>query len=235
MTENRKSSPRSQTKDVVSVRVATASLHEPGRRSALLENHLQTPKARSAIPKHSSTFNKLVVRLAIDPTVKSIQYVETLPLLGQRVDVRMLVVERDDGQYAYDLVDERLARDLDLEGLVLLALEENFIKLVEIDRTQVNQQPQLSNCLRIWQNRNYSVADSARIAIEEALSAHGPLPIKKLGQIAGIASPFRAACALIWQGVLAIDISQSLDRDALVARTSDFLDQSVQLAAHARV
>jgi len=234
MTENRKSSPRSR-KDVVSVRVATASLHEPGRRNALIEDHIRTPKARSAIPKQSSTFNKLVVRLAIDPTVKSVEYVDSLPLRGDRVDIRMLVAERDDGKYAYDLVDERLARDLDLEGLVLLALEENFIKLVEIDRTQVNQQPELSNCLRIWQNRNYSVADSTRSAIEEALCAHGPLPIKKLGQIVGIASPFRATCALIWQGVLAIDISQPLDRDALVARTADFPDQSVQLAAHARV
>jgi hypothetical protein len=234
MTENRKS-PRSHTKDVVSVRVATASLHEPGRRRALLEDHVRTPKARCAIPKHSSTFNKLVIQLAIDPTVKSIVYVNSLPLLGERVDIRMLVVERDDGQCAYDLVDERLARDLDLEGLLLLALEENFIKLVEIDRTQVDQQPQLGNCLRIWQNRNYSVADSTHSAIEQALSAHGPLPIKKLGQIAGIASPFRVVCALIWQGVLAVDISQPFDRDALVARRADFLDQSTQVGPHAGV
>jgi hypothetical protein len=225
MNRNKKSRARRHAKDVGSVPNETARLSKPVRRDVVLPaDHIQSPKARTAIPNVSYNVNKLAIQLTIDPTVTSIEYLTSLPILGDSVSVEMIVAERQGGRTAYDFVDERPANDLDGDGLLLLALKNHLIELVEIDREQVDQQPRLSSALRIWRHRKCTVGDIKRKAIEDALEAHGPLSIRQLGRMVGLESPFRASCSLIWQGVLAIDIWQPLDRNAFVSRAAHFIE-----------
>jgi hypothetical protein len=164
---------------------------------------------------------KLAIQLTIDPTVISIEYLSSLPLLGESVSVEMIVAERDSGRTAYDFVDERPPNDLDGDGLLLLALKNHLIELIQIDRVQVDQEPRLRSALRIWRHRNCSVGQIQRREIEETLKAHGPLSIRRLGRMVGLESPFKASCSLIWHGVLAADVWQPFDRNAFVYRTID--------------
>src|ERR1700727_2478135 len=81
----------------------------------------------------SSNFRWLAVQLTLDPTVKSLKFVTSLPVGDEEVEVGMLVVERDEGSVAYDIVDERPHRDIDTEGLLLIALGKHGITRVEVD------------------------------------------------------------------------------------------------------
>jgi hypothetical protein len=223
MAEKRSSSARlSGPTNIAVTRIATA-VARPSRkrRSPPNADDSRTPKSTSAIPKRSRCFNSLVIQLSVDPLVRSIKYVDSLSALRRRVKVEMLVAERADGRFAYDLIDERSPRDLDEEGLVLIALQENGIGLIEVDRTQVNKEPQASNCLLIWKHRSHPVEGSARAAIDRALRKHGTLTIRELGEIAGVSHPMRTVCALAWKRLLAVDLSRQLDVEARVAKRID--------------
>jgi hypothetical protein len=192
----------------------------PTERSSEELDYLRTPKSQSPILKRSRSFNLLVVQLSIDPSVRSVRFIDSLPALGRRVTVDMLIAEHDDGKcFAFDLVDERRAvPDLDSLGLLLLALEENGISLVEVDRKRIGEEPRSSNCELIWRHRGYPVDDSTKAAILRALKKNGPLVIRKLAEIAGISQPIKTVCALAWKGIVAVDLTKQLDLDAQVDR-----------------
>jgi hypothetical protein len=203
-------------KGVGATRMAGAARPSDKRSSFTDADHLRTPKSSSPILRRSRSFDALVIQLSIDPDVRSIRYVDSLPAMGRRVKVEMLVAERDGQRFAYDLVHERQTRDLDSEGLLLLALEANNIHLVEVDREWINDEPRAHNCLMIWKNRSHPVDDSTRAAIVRALGKQGPVAIRKLGEIAGVSYPLKSVCALIWNGIVAVDLSDQLDLDAEV-------------------
>jgi hypothetical protein len=223
MTERRSSSARlSGPTSIGATRMTTAVVRPSSkRRSAPKADDFRTPKASSAIPNGSRCFNNLVIQFSVDPLVRSFKYVDSLSALRRRIQVEMLVAEREDGRFAYDIVDERPTRDIDAEGLLLIALEENGIGLVEVDRTQVNAEPRASNCLLIWKHRSHPVDGSARTAIDRALRKHGPLTIRELGEIAGVSNSMKTVCALVAKGALAVDISRRLDAEATVSRRID--------------
>jgi hypothetical protein len=54
--------------------------------------------------------------LTLDPTVKSLRFVTSLPVADEEVVVGMLVAEREEGSVASDIIDERPDRDIDSEG-----------------------------------------------------------------------------------------------------------------------
>src|ERR1700738_4505636 len=131
MTDKRSSSTRLLgPANIGATRIGTA-VARPSRkrRSPPDADGFRTPKSTSAIPRRSRCFNHLAIQLSVDPLVRSIKYVDSLSALRRRVKVEMLIAEREDGRFAYDLIDERPPRDLDEEGLLLIALEENCIGL----------------------------------------------------------------------------------------------------------
>jgi hypothetical protein len=202
--------------------MATAVIRPSRKRiSPPKADDFRTPKFSSAIPKRSRCFNNLALQLLLDPLVRSIKYVDSLSALRRRIKVEMLIAEREDGRFAYDLIDERPPRDLDEEGLLLIALQENCIGLIEVDRTHVNKEPRAANCLLIWNHRSHPVDDSARRSIDRALRKHGSLTIRKLGEIARVSNPMKTVCALVAKGALAVDLSRRLDAEATVSRRID--------------
>ena len=220
--------------NIGATRIATAVVRPSRkRRSPPDADDFRTPKSSSAIPKRSRCFNNLALQLSLDPLVRSIKYVDSLSALRRRVKVEMLIAEREDGRFAYDLIDERPPRDLDEEGLLLIALEENCIGLIEVDRTHLNKEPLAGNCLFIWKHRSHPVDGSARTAIDCALRKRGPLTIRELGGIAGLSNPIKTVCALAWEGVLAVDLSRQLDAEARVARRIDRHARPVHSTPHA--
>jgi hypothetical protein len=181
---------------------------------------VRSPKTISEIPSRTANFNKLAVQLSLDPTVRSLEYVESLWTQDCSVRIEMLVALRGDRRVAFDIVDERPIRDLDAEGLLLIALQQNRIDLVEIDRKGINIEPKASNCLRIWNSRR-RIDDGLRAAIEAALNENGSLSIRELGGRARLEDPLAVVRALIRDGMLQADLSLKLDADSLVALTSD--------------
>jgi hypothetical protein len=176
------------------------------------------PKATSAIPTGSANFEKLVVQLSVSGNVTSFEFVEALPVLGTRVNVEMLVATRQDGRFAYELVDERPVRDIDTEGLLLIALQQHGIRLVEVDTFRLDAEPEATNRALIWRCRDRPVASNVRKAVEAALIRHGPLPARTLGKILELPDPLPILCALACQGAVGLDLSRKLNQRTRVVR-----------------
>ena len=133
---------------------------------------------------------RLAVQLALDPGVRSLSFVGSLPLAGEDIDVRMLVAEHDDGCIAYDIVDERDDRDIDTEGLLLIALDQHGVTLRATDSLSISAQPFARNCERIWEYRVLDVNHRLRARIERALGRER-LSVRELGRSAGSTSGAR--------------------------------------------
>ncbi|WGD53223.1 hypothetical protein QA641_04665 [Bradyrhizobium sp. CB1650] len=175
------------------------------------EVRLQWPKATSAIPAGSANFENLVVQFSVSASVRSFEFLASLPVFGTRVAVEMLVATRHDGRFAYELVDEMPVRDVDTEGLLLIALQQRGIRLVEVDAFRLNAEPEATNRALIWRCRDRPVESRVKRAVEAALIQHGPLPARTLGSILELPDPLPTLCALACQGTVGLDLSHKLN------------------------
>ena len=176
-------------------------------------------------PKRSRNFDKLAIQLSLDNDVNWLEYVQILPLpeFNVHVTVEMMVADRGDGRVAFDLIDERSPRDIDADGLLLLALEHHQIRLVEMDDVSVNEEPRVSNSLRIWRHRGHRVERGVVAAIDRALAGQQYVSIRRLGAMAGLSDRMAVVSALICQGVLEVtDLSKKFGPNSLVARRSGY-------------
>lgn len=176
---------------------------------------VRSRKASTEIPGGTANFNMLALQLSLDPAVRSFEYVESLLVGDCSVPVAMLVALRGGRRVAFDIVDERPVRDLDAEGLLLIALHQNGIDLVEIDGAAINAQPRAGNCLRIWNCRGRT-DDGVRRSIEAALKENGSLSIAALGLLVPLRDPMPAVCSSIFDGILEFDPSIEFDADSHV-------------------
>jgi hypothetical protein len=177
---------------------------------------VRSRKASTGIPGRTANFNRLALQLSLDPAVRAIEYVESLLVEDTSIPVAMMVALRGGRRVAFDIVDERPVRDLDAEGLLLIALHQNGIDLEEIEGAAINAEPRAGNCLRIWNCRGRT-DQAVRRSIEEALKENGSLSIAALGPLARLRDPMTAVCSLICDGLLEVDLSVELDADSIVA------------------
>lgn len=174
------------------------------------------------IPAARSKESELAIQLKLDPHVTALEFRTFLSFSGHDVPIQMLVANlADGGRVAFDIIDTRPYRDLDAEGLLLLALQSHHIRLVEVDRSTIDAEPRASNSRRVWSHRELHVPTDLRAAIDRALATHERLTIRSLGNIVGLRDPVPTICALVSQGAIAIDLSGPLDSNSVVARRSD--------------
>jgi hypothetical protein len=181
---------------------------------------VRSRKASTRIPSRTANFNRLALQLSLDPAVRSFEYLESLHVEDCSIPVAMLVALRGERSVAFDIVDERPVRDLDAEGLLLIALQQNGIDLEETDGAAINAEPRAGNCLRIWNWRGRT-DDGVRRSIEAALTENGSLSIAALGPPAGLRDPMSAVCSLVFEGILELDLSIELDADSHVTLATD--------------
>jgi hypothetical protein len=135
--------------------------------------------------------------------------------------VEMLVADNDEGRVAFDIVDERPYRDIDAEGLLLLALEHHEIRLVEIDSANINAEPRSSNSLRIWRHGDHRVEKGLVAAIDRALAGRQSVSVRSFRTLVGLSEPLAIVSALICKGTLDTDLSIKFGLNSLVARRWD--------------
>ncbi|MFG3593055.1 hypothetical protein [Bradyrhizobium sp. RDI18] len=177
----------------------------------------------------SPSLRNLGIQLSLDPSVRSISFVESLALNGSEVPVRMIVADRDDGRVAYDIIDKRPHRDIDAEGLLLIALQHYGIRLVEIDSSVIDAEPRAANCRRIWRYRHYAVSEPVLEKVVSALPGRRRLAIRALGAMVGLRDPMPTACALICRGIIEANISKPLSPNSLVTRAVGQVDRSARM------
>ena len=157
-------------------------------------------KARGIIPVRSVSIHDLLVQRALDPCITSIAYVASAQFRGASIFVDAVVLDRGGKRVALDVPEVREPRNVDEDGLILLALSEQGIDVELVTLAQIKAEPLFSNARSVWQYRRRNVPFGLRLQILQVLTEEGPLKLSDLlrsvrNQEASAGAVLSLACA----------------------------------------
>jgi len=160
-------------------------------------------KARTPIRFAARIVHEALAQLTLDPAVRALEFVSSLTVSGVAVQLDVIVVIRADGRHRLDVVEARSVRDIDEEGLVLLAQEALALPALVMTPADLRREPYATNCCLVWNGRHVQVRASDRVRILQALTEDGPMPLGQLATEArwshdhvGQSFPWRAKTSL---------------------------------------
>lgn len=168
-------------------------------------------KAPLPIPARHPALREALVQACLDPRVRSIahvpsSHVSSAPLEPVQVDA--VVLTRDDGRFYLDVVPARQVRDLDDEGLFLIALRELELTPVVVTAEDLSREPRCGNCRIVWSNHGRFVPVGQRIRILQILRDDGPMElVRLLENIRSDRDPTPAVMALACDDLLEIELT----------------------------
>jgi hypothetical protein len=80
-------------------------------------------KTSTAIPARHPIVRQALIQTTLDPQVRSLDFIPTAAVEATQVALKAIVIIRDDGRFHLDVVEARLVRDVEAEGLPLIALD----------------------------------------------------------------------------------------------------------------
>ncbi|WP_407180410.1 DNA-directed RNA polymerase subunit omega [Bradyrhizobium sp. STM 3562] len=165
-------------------------------------------KTPAPVPARHPALSEALIQASLDPAVRSILHVPTAPAGTAQVDVDVIILGKDDGRYALDVVAARRIRDIDEEGLVQIALRELGLQQLVVTAEDLKQEPRRSNCRQVWAYRNWQVALPLRLRILKALADDGPIELDRLLEmIRSDRDPLMAIFALACADLLELDLT----------------------------
>jgi hypothetical protein len=175
-------------------------------------------KAAAPITIRSRFQHDLAIQCALDPAVRALEFIPSLPFRGAKVDIEMIAAEFDDGRFVLDIFDDSPLRDIDSEGLHLLAIAENGIGVKDISANDIQAEPLASSCKHVWQHRYCTMSPLAVALVTGALRTHASIGISDLRDVVGLEGDiypiiYAMACA----NLVGLDLSSGLHSRMLVS------------------
>jgi len=175
------------------------------------------PKSLRAIPLNHPLTRDLLIQSTLDPTVRRIEYHSSLAVDDNIVPVDAIVLTRDDGRFAVDVVDARPQRDVDAEGLLLLAFERDCTALLQIATSDIRAEPLFSNAREVWRHRDVTVNYEDRMQVLDALYAEGPFALGDLDRLVSTrADAMAVVFALACECTVELDLRHDLGEHTIV-------------------
>jgi hypothetical protein len=164
-------------------------------------------KTTSAIQTRCKLQSDALVQATLDPAVRSIEFIASACVQSTPVNINAVVVCRDDGRYLLDVVAARPLRDVEGEGLALIALGELALPTIVLTAADIQRQPRFANCRMVWSYRLHPVGIGVRLRILQALAEDGPMPLLHLlAAIQGDRDPAPAIMALACADMVELDL-----------------------------
>jgi len=175
-------------------------------------------KVATPIPVRHPAVRDALIQASLDRRVRSISYVAAAVVASKETDLGAIVVQRDDGRFFLDVVEARRIRDLDDEGLALIALAELGLKPWVISAQQLRLEPHYTNAQFVWLYNGHRVPRELRKRILGALRDREPMALGELQRSVGSdRDPFNDVMALVCADQLELDLtSQPLQLTTIV-------------------
>jgi hypothetical protein len=175
-------------------------------------------KAATAIPARHPALRDALIQASLDPQVRSIGYVAAAVVASEQVDLGAIVVQRDDGRFLLDVVPARRIRDLEDEGLALIALAELGLKPWLVSAEELRREPRYTNAKLVWSYNEHRVPIELRMRILQTLLDEEPMQLGRLVRsVRSDRDPSPAVMALVCADLLELDlISQPLGPTTIV-------------------
>jgi hypothetical protein len=140
-------------------------------------------KARSPIPAGHLALREALMQASLDPSVRSLAFLPSAHVAAAPVELDAVVLTRDDGRFHLDVVPARRVRDLDDEGLALIALRELGLEPFTVTAEDLKAEPRCGNCRLVWSHNRRLVPLGLRMRILQVLRDDGPMELGRLLEV----------------------------------------------------
>jgi hypothetical protein len=165
-------------------------------------------KTSTAVPARSLLVRDALIEASLCPTVRSIDYIASARVEAASIRINAVVIVRDDGRYALDVVEARPLRDIDAEGLAQIALRDLGLTPLTITRADIQREPRFTNAKLVWSYRLVPVGLSMRMKVLGILGDDGPMSLARLlSAIRTDRDPTAAIMAMACSDLVELDLS----------------------------
>jgi hypothetical protein len=164
-------------------------------------------KTSTAIPARHALVRDALVQASLDPQVRSLEFIPTATVDAAQVDLQAVVIVRDDGRFHLDVVEARRVRDLEIEGLALIALDRLGLKPFTLTAADIRREPRFANSKAVWAYRMHPVGIEMRMRVLTVLQEDGPLQLGcLLERVRTVRDPAPAVMALACSDLIELDL-----------------------------
>jgi hypothetical protein len=182
-------------------------------------NLFVSAKTSTAIPARCALVRDALVQASLDPAVRSIDFIPTARVGSAPVDLNATVIHRDDGRFYLDVVAARSLRDVEDEGLALIALQNLGLAAITLTAADIQREPRFANSRLVWSYREYPVGIGLRMRILQTLADDGPMALSRLlSAVRSERDPSPAVMALACADLLELDLVSQPLGPATIAR-----------------
>lgn len=165
-------------------------------------------KTKVPVPVGHPALHDALVQATLDPRVQSIDYIASARVASAVVTLDAVIIEFEDGRYVLDVIPARPVRDIDDEGLMLIALGELELKPLILTEEEIRSEPRRGNANLIWSYSDLTVPVGLRMRILQALLDEGPIQLGQLlKSMAGESDPAAAVMALACANLICLDLA----------------------------
>jgi hypothetical protein len=164
-------------------------------------------KTTTAIPARHPLVRHALVQTTLDPQVRALEFVPKATVDATPVALKAIVVVRDDGRFHLDVVDVRPVRDVEMEGLALIALDRLGLVPLALTSAEIKSEPRFTNSRLVWSYRMHAVGISLRMRILQVLIDDGPMTFARLlSSIRSEHDPSPAVLAMACSNLVELDL-----------------------------
>jgi hypothetical protein len=164
-------------------------------------------KTATAIPTGCALVRDALIQATLDPLVRSIEFVASARVQSEPVELNAIVLGRDDGRYLLDVVPARPLRDIEREGLALIALADLGLRPLTLTAADIQREPRFANSRLVWQYRLHPVGLSMRMRVLQILNDDGPMSLGRLlSSIRADRDPTPAVMAMACSALIDLDL-----------------------------
>lgn len=161
----------------------------------------------SVVPLRHPVMRDALVQAALDPAIRSIEYLPTVPTVPSTCDVDVIVIERDDGRYHLDIVEARPSRSIAQRLMVAQALVDLGFRALVRTESDVLREPRCTNARTVFEHANRAVDVGLRLQILGALTDDGAMTLGDLlKRLRSDRDPTTAVLALACADLVELDL-----------------------------
>jgi hypothetical protein len=192
------------------------------KRGSPSERLFLSAKAATTIPIQSDLHHNALCQCALDPTVTRIEFFACVKVGTVACPLNTIAIIRDGRRLVLEIGDNPTPRDLDQEGLYLLALEKLSATPLNISTRDISREPHHSNVRLVWSYHDRRASIASRNRILRLIEDTGPVTIKVLCHDLGsdlTADVYALAC----QSTLYLDLTDRPVSGATIVRSKHVL------------
>jgi hypothetical protein len=145
-----------------------------------ITNVFSTAKCPVAIPVSDSAFRDALILAALDPAVRSIEFLSLASISMFSFGLNGIVLDRGNARYFLHIERKDSYWSPVVEETLRQSLDERGLKYIKADSEYLRREPRLSNCREVWRYARASVPFCDRLQIMGCLAEEGPQSLFEL-------------------------------------------------------